>query len=394
MLADLGENLIKAGTASVALERLLQGDIAIVLMDVAMPDIDGFELASMIRQHPRCTRTAIIFVSAVHLTDLDRIKGYETGGLDYVPVPVVPGILRAKIAVIADLHRKRAELQALNDQLERRVAERTAELEAKAAQLRASEERFRTLAERMPHLVWEADREGGTSYHNQRFYEYTGASVDQCLGDGWLDFVHPEDRSYLVAEWRRALAAPGAHALDLELRLRRADGAYRWFRLNGEPAREAGGAVIRWVGTCTDVEERRRAEAGLRDADRRKDEFLATLAHELRNPLAPIRNALELLRPEGPADAGLAWGRDVIERQVRAAHPPGRRPARRLPDHARKDQSCSSSRSTSRAPSPERSRRADLRSTRVATGSSTSPARSRCGSRAIWCASRRRSPTC
>jgi two-component system CheB/CheR fusion protein len=316
MLADLGENLIKASTASAALERLLQGDIAIVLMDVSMPDIDGFELATMIRQHPRCTRTAIIFVSAVHLTDLDRIKGYETGGLDYVPVPVVPGLLRAKIGVIADLHRKRVELQTLADQLEARVAERTAALEASTARLAASEERFRTLAERMPHLVWEADATGGTTYHNQRFYDYTGAQAEQCLGEGWLSFVHPEDRGQLADEWQRALASPGAHALDLELRLRRGDGAYRWFRLNGEPARDAGGAVIRWVGTSTDVEEQRRAEAGLRDADRRKDEFLATLAHELRNPLAPIRNAVELLRAEGSADAALTWGRDVIERQV------------------------------------------------------------------------------
>src|SRR5262245_57672595 len=87
ILAELGENLIKATSARTALSHLLQDDVAIVVMDVSMPDMDGFELASMIRQHPRCQKTAIIFVSAVHLSDIDRLKGYETGAVDYLPVP-------------------------------------------------------------------------------------------------------------------------------------------------------------------------------------------------------------------------------------------------------------------------------------------------------------------
>ena len=105
-------------------------------MDVNMPELDGFELAAMIRQHPRCQRTAIIFVSAVHLTDLDACKGYETGAVDYVSVPVVPEILRAKIGVFVDLYRKTTELERLNRTLEERVAERTAELETTIGQLR------------------------------------------------------------------------------------------------------------------------------------------------------------------------------------------------------------------------------------------------------------------
>jgi signal transduction histidine kinase len=133
ILADVGANLIKATSAREALEHLLKTEIAIVLMDVSMPEMDGFELAEMIRQHPRYQKTAIIFVSAVHLTELDRLKGYEVGAIDYIPVPVIPEILRAKVSVLADLYRKTRQLEELNHELERRVEERTAALEAAMA---------------------------------------------------------------------------------------------------------------------------------------------------------------------------------------------------------------------------------------------------------------------
>src|SRR3982075_2013215 len=132
MLGELDENLIKANSAKEALELLLKTDVAVVLMDVSMPDLDGFELATMIRQHPRFQRTAIIFISAVHLTDLDRLKGYEHGAVDYISVPVVQQLLRAKVRVFAELHRKTRQLEALNRDLERRVLARTEELAAKA----------------------------------------------------------------------------------------------------------------------------------------------------------------------------------------------------------------------------------------------------------------------
>ena len=130
ILAHMGVNLIKATSAREALDHLLKTDIAVVLMDVSMPEMDGFELAAMIRQHPRYQKTAIIFVSAVRLTDFDRLKGYEVGAVDYLPVPVIPDILRAKVSVFAELYRKTRELEDLNRELERRVEERTADLEA------------------------------------------------------------------------------------------------------------------------------------------------------------------------------------------------------------------------------------------------------------------------
>ena len=117
ILAELGEHLIKANSAREAMEVLLKNDVAVVLMDVSMPDLDGFELADIIRQHPRFEKTAIIFVSAVHLTDIDRLKGYQRGAVDYISVPVVPELLRAKVSVFAELHRKTRDLEMLNFEL-------------------------------------------------------------------------------------------------------------------------------------------------------------------------------------------------------------------------------------------------------------------------------------
>ena len=128
MLAVLGENLIKAGSATAALEQLLKRQIAVILIDVCMPDLDGFQLAAMIRDHPRFQKIAIIFVSAIQITDLDLLRGYALGAVDYVSIPVVPELLRAKVKVFVELYRKTRQLEMLNSELEDRVAQRTAEL--------------------------------------------------------------------------------------------------------------------------------------------------------------------------------------------------------------------------------------------------------------------------
>jgi signal transduction histidine kinase len=129
ILAELDETLVKANSATEALQHLLATDFAVVLIDVCMPDLDGFELAAMIREHPRFEKVAIIFVSAVQVNELDLVRGYAAGAVDYVPVPVVPELLRAKVRVFVDLYRKTRQLETLNQELEQRVAERTIALE-------------------------------------------------------------------------------------------------------------------------------------------------------------------------------------------------------------------------------------------------------------------------
>jgi signal transduction histidine kinase len=199
ILSELGQNLVMARSGLEALERLMASEFAVVLLDVNMPGMDGFETASMIHEHPRFEKTPIIFVTGVHVSELDRLQGYQLGAVDYVSIPVVPEILRSKVAVLVELYCQRRELQQLNQSL---------------------------------------------------------------------------------AEANTALAQANS-------------------TLQAEKNRE--------------LEE---LNTTLREANRLKDEFLAMLAHELRNPLAPIHNAVQLMRnPVLPA-AQFGWARDVIERQV------------------------------------------------------------------------------
>ncbi len=135
ILEELGENLIKATSGRQALEQLLRNEVAVILVDVAMPELDGFELAAMIRDHPRFAQIALIFVSAVHMSEIDSLRGYQAGAVDYLPVPIVPALLRAKVRVFCDLFRKTRQLEILNAELERRVEARTAELAAANADL-------------------------------------------------------------------------------------------------------------------------------------------------------------------------------------------------------------------------------------------------------------------
>src|SRR5687767_8718846 len=130
VLKDLDEVLVTARSAQEAFDHLLRNDFAVVLIDVCMPELDGYQLAAMIRDHPRFEKTPIIFISAIYLSDFDRLRGYESGAVDYVPVPVVPEILRAKVRVFVDLHRKTLELAEMNQELENRVTQRTIELQS------------------------------------------------------------------------------------------------------------------------------------------------------------------------------------------------------------------------------------------------------------------------
>ena len=169
ILGELGENLIKANNASEALGALLKTEVAVVLVDVCMPDLDGFQLAEMIRGHPRYEKTAIIFISAIQVTDLDRIRGYKSGAVDYVPVPVIPEILRAKVRIFTELYRKNRQLEELAADLERRVAERTGELERSNGRLQESEERLRQALTAASMGTWRRNLETHVSQRDANF---------------------------------------------------------------------------------------------------------------------------------------------------------------------------------------------------------------------------------
>jgi PAS domain S-box-containing protein len=180
--------------------------------------------------------------------------------------------------------------------------------------LRANEERWRTMAEALPNLVWTDLPNGECDWLSSQWGKYTGIPEQELLGLRWLETViHPDDRMRTLACWQAACADQGDY--DLEYRIRRHDGEYHWFKTRGVAIRDAEGKIVYWFGTCTDIEDVKRLEAALREADQRKDAFLATLAHELRNPLAPIRNGLQILRLSGDRTVR-EQAREMMERQL------------------------------------------------------------------------------
>jgi PAS domain S-box-containing protein len=286
MLGGLGENLIKANSAKEALEILLKNEVAVVLMDVSMPELDGFQLAAMIRQHPRFQRTAIIFVSAVHLTDLDQLKGYEHGAVDYISVPVVPELLRAKVRVFADLHRKTRQLETLNRELEQRVLERTEELASKAElllhlnmQLVGKNQELDAIVSTAPDVIFSSQGDGCYEYVSERFHDYTGSAAVPGRGLSWLEYVHPDDVERVTAGWAQSIQSGSSY--ESEYRLRSKDGVHRWFRSRAVPIRNPQGQIARWYGTCSDIHDSKLLEQSIRDNATELEKMVDNRTNEL-----------------------------------------------------------------------------------------------------------------
>jgi PAS domain S-box-containing protein len=288
ILRDLGENLVKAESARAALEQLLKRDIAVVLIDVCMPELDGFQLAAMIRDHPRFRQTAIIFISAIHLTDVDRLRGYEMGAVDYVPVPVIPEVLRAKVKVFAELYRKTRELEQLNRVLEARVAERTAAVESSNARLMQSEQ-LRTLAlaaGRMGTWDWDALANRGTWDEGQ--YRIFGVEPDrfQVTIENIRALVHPEDWDRLVKAWFEV--SQDTQSFQTEFRVRRPNGELRWC-IGTAAASVDHRRIVRISGVTVDITDRKEAEE-------RQALLAREVDHRARNALAVVQSIVRLTK--------------------------------------------------------------------------------------------------
>ena len=288
ILSQLGENLLKAHSAREAFEILLKEEVAVLLVDVCMPELDGFELARMLREHPRYEKTAIIFISAIHLSDLDRVRGYETGAVDYVPVPVVPEILRAKVRIFVELWRKTHQLEKLNNELEQRVLERTAEVEHSATQLGETAERLRLASEAAGFGTYDYNIAEGRVYWSPYLREIAGIQGDEPLSlESALAIVHPEHRDMV----RKHIAdyAPDEGRRELEFKMLRPDGETRWLLDRGQVVSSGNGPGLRVMGTVIDITNRKRIEE-------RQRLLMAELDHRVKNILGNVSAIARLSR--------------------------------------------------------------------------------------------------
>jgi PAS domain S-box-containing protein len=289
ILLQLGERLVTAQSAAEALQYLLKNEVAVVLVDVCMPDLDGFQLAAMIREHPRFQKTAIIFISAIHLSDVDRVRGYEMGAVDYVPVPVVPEVLRAKVKVFAELFRKTRQLEQLNRELERRVAERTSELERSTARLLESERR-RTLALAAGGMgSWEWDVGSAQVVFDEGQYRIVGVDPEsfKLTPDNIRSVIHPGDWTRLE-QLGRQVAFGQTDSLQTEFRVVRPNGELRWC-IGTAAGSDASNPSVRLSGVTIDITERKEAEE-------RQGILAREVDHRARNALAVVQSIVRLTK--------------------------------------------------------------------------------------------------
>jgi PAS domain S-box-containing protein len=295
ILGELGENLVKTASAREALQFLLKNDVAVVLIDVCMPELDGFQLAAMIREHPRFRKTAIIFISAILLTDVDRLRGYEMGAVDYVPVPVVPEVLRAKVRVFAELFRKTRELEQLNFQLERHVADRTAELEFSNAKLTQAEQgrSLALVAGQMGSWDWDLGTDEWRWDEGQHRIFGVEPSDFKITAENIRALIHPDDWSALQLIARGM--AEGTRTQQTEFRVLRSNGEIRWCLGTAAASVDGAGKVVRISGVTIDVTDRKEAEE-------RQVLLAREVDHRARNALAVIQSIIRLTRAKSVDD--------------------------------------------------------------------------------------------
>jgi PAS domain S-box-containing protein len=254
ILEPLEQNLLYAHSGEDALRLLLQHEVAIILLDVQMPVLDGFETAALIKERERTKHIPIIFVTAISKDEQHVFRGYSAGAVDYVFKPFNPEVLRSKVRVFIELYEKTQQLQ---EQAELLKEQELAELR------RESEERYRFLAEAQPDQIWTALPNGVLDYVNQRTLDYFAVPFAELAEAGWTDVIHPEDLPRALERWQRALET--GRPYENELRLRRADdGSYRWHLIRAVPMQNRAGEVVRWFGSNTDIHDQKQAEEAQR----------------------------------------------------------------------------------------------------------------------------------
>ena len=306
ILSELGENLIKANSGREALEYLLKNEIAVVLVDVCMPELDGFELTSMIRNHPRFRKTAIILVSGVMIEDVDRLKGYVSGAVDYVSVPIVPEILRAKVCVFADLFRKTGALEQLDQELEQRVAQRTAALSETTEKLARAYEASHLLAsivESSDDAIIGQSLDGVRRTWNAGAERLYGLMAAEMLGRNIIELTPPDrlDEESAIFEKLRK----GERVDHFETMRLRGNGTLVEV-VTISPIRDGDGELMGTSQVARDITEQKRNAELMRQTQKLESMGILAggIAHDFNNLLVGILGnaslALDMLPPNSP----------------------------------------------------------------------------------------------
>jgi len=254
MLEPLGQEVVQASSGKEALRYLLRDEFALVLLDVQMPVLDGYEVAELIRARERSRAVPIIFLTAIHRDQRLVARAYTVGAVDYILKPIDPEILRSKVAVFIELYQKGQIIRRQAEELKRATEREFADFR------RVSEHRYTMLAESMPQIVWTTDSEGQLRYGNGRWFQCAGLSESEELS--WRSIVHPSEYSEFARAFTQALV--DGQAWEAEFRLGNVtERRFRWHLVRMLPESEANGRVTAWVGTSTDIDARKRAEQAL-----------------------------------------------------------------------------------------------------------------------------------